>query len=753
MNKIFFVLTLSLLIFSTKSFASTNNSKLSPTTKQFIIEYNKYTNKNFERTKIFNIGSKIVVVNNAKTKFYIKIDANYSATEIEKIGGKEIMKTKSVALISLPISNINKLAELNSIEKIEIDTPPEPSLDRAIPATNVDKVHSGTDILYANYGKGVIVGVVDYGFDFTHPMLSDKNGNSRVKRAWLSADITGVPPGTSEYGSLYTDSSIIKNVIRYSSKAHWHATHVTGIAAGSEVEGNRTYTGAASEADIAVVELGGGATGYLGASGLSIVEALEYLFSYADSVGKPIVVNMSLGSTSAPCDGLGISDVMLSEMLNEHSKGKILVTSAGNNGGTKLHMEHQFIDTNNNETTAFINVAYNSTDQIKMASLAIWGNKNDSFEVNLQLYDADLKFHNLINDVNTSIDTTYMEFVDLMFDNEQRIYEIYVTTSPSDGLRDRPYIYIYLYDLTPVILQTPANPNLIEFLQFKIMSDTAHIHCWNLQSYQQIYSEEADANFTIGSPGIISEVITAASYNTRDSIISAYSGNATLYNAGSVENISNFSSRGPRADGTIKPDITAPGSSIYSAYNSFDSTSNDGFYYTYTTDFIEQSHRIIAASGTSMSSPMVTGIVALMLNYNPELTQTEIKDILKITAINDNWTGNVRDNKSATWGWGKIDALQIMKEIQGLGIDEKSNDFEFLVFPNPIQDGILNISIPDNYDTTYIMSIYNQAGKMVYLSTITDSKQFNIPNLSAGTYLINIRNLTKSSTKQIVIAK
>ena len=73
--------------------------------------------------------------------------------------------------------------------------------------------------------------------------------------------------------------------------------------------------------------------------------------------------------------------------------------------------------------------------------------------------------------------------------------------------------------------------------------------------------------------------------------------------------------------------LSAPGTAIYA-------TANGGGYKT--------------MNGTSMASPMVTGIVALMLELNPKLTQTQIKDIIRATALNDSYTGDAINNKSAT---------------------------------------------------------------------------------------------------------
>jgi hypothetical protein len=155
----------------------------------------------------------------------------------------------------------------------------------------------------------------------------------------LPTDKSGSPPAFSNEGTLYADPDVLKNIVKCSSYEDYHASHVMGIAAGSRVKGVHTgihYSGAATKAELVTVELGGGV--------ISINEALYYMLSYADSVGKPIVVNMSLGSNGGPGDGKRLGDVQISEMLNANPEGRILVVSAGNNGNTKLHIQHKFND-------------------------------------------------------------------------------------------------------------------------------------------------------------------------------------------------------------------------------------------------------------------------------------------------------------------------------------------------------------------------------------------------------------------------
>ncbi|AFH48173.1 Subtilisin-like serine protease [Ignavibacterium album JCM 16511] len=98
-----------------------------------------------------------------------------------------------------------------------------------------------------------------------------------------------------------------------------------------------------------------------------------------------------------------------------------------------------------------------------------------------------------------------------------------------------------------------------------------------------------------------------------------------------------FSSFGPTFDGRIKPDFMAMGSNVYAARSSGTTQ------YTYV-------------SGTSFSCPLSAGVVALLLQANPNLTPIQLRTILRQTSSRSNTPDNF-------YGWGIIRALDALNEI------------------------------------------------------------------------------------------
>jgi hypothetical protein len=181
-----------------------------------------------------------------------------------------------------------------------------------------------------------------------------------------------------------------------------------------------------------------------------------------------------------------------------------------------------------------------------------------------------------------------------------------------------------------------------------------------------------NSNSTVGSPASAGKIISVGSYVTTNSWTDIDNQPRQWTNPDPTRQTENqvvpqigqksyFSSVGPTRDGRTAPDISAPGELIFSPLSSH-LTEGQG----YQRYLVLQGGMYVANQGTSMASPHVAGVVALMLEINPDLTYEEVLDILRETARTDSFTGSVPNNR---FGMGKVDAYEAVKktiEIYGI---------------------------------------------------------------------------------------
>jgi subtilisin family serine protease len=141
-------------------------------------------------------------------------------------------------------------------------------------------------------------------------------------------------------------------------------------------------------------------------------------------------------------------------------------------------------------------------------------------------------------------------------------------------------------------------------------------------------------------------------------------------------------------------------------------------------------------AGTSMSSPVTAGSVALLLEADPTLTPAEVLQYIKKNAIHDSFTGNdLPNNKS---GWGKLNIFTSIKDILGvLAVDESPEPAETLTYPNPCYDRVRVQSVGSGFG---IARIFNTLG-VVSLESECDLSSPEISGLSAlsaGAYYLSI---------------
>ena len=130
--------------------------------------------------------------------------------------------------------------------------------------------------------------------------------------------------------------------------------------------------------------------------------------------------------------------------------------------------------------------------------------------------------------------------------------------------------------------------------------------------------------------------------------------------------IAGYSSRGPRADNgdgnplnELKPEISAPGSNIIQA----EGCVTTGLCNNFLGGDAAENGYTGRGSGTSYATPSVSGIIALMLEANPDLSPAEVKEIIKLTAERrgEATQPDVDPFWNRDFGWGMVDAYEATK--------------------------------------------------------------------------------------------
>jgi hypothetical protein len=541
---------------------------------------------------------------------------------------------------TIPVNRFAEFAASGLCESIDVGEQMKPHLDNARENLGINLIHSGMYLPHGYDGTGVVVGVIDMGFEFCHPAFYNANGDFRVKRVWNQFDSTGTPPTGYSYGAEYTTEAQMQAVKR-DTVSQTHATHVAGIAAGCGAPSGdgTTYKGIASNADMVFV--------CTTLEEPHILDAIAYIHHYAQSVGKPCVINMSFGSILGPHDGTADRDRFVTSYVVQNSDSLVLVASGGNERNKELHLEKQF---NPEDTILITNLNFEKHLNVR-TSVDIWSEK--VFSVALTRIDTATNLQNDFTGFFTTGTVSDTVIETMLLASNQNPLQCTIKLSPRSPYNNRYHTQIYINSEGYV----PYATTVILTIRCDSVSQ---VHAW-CKSFTFTHIDDVnetvggDDNYTMSGFGVNSDaVISVGSYVTKLSY-TTYTG-ANKHTQGSVlGEISSFSSKGPTVDGRVKPDIAAPGQVIVAPYNRYATAGTNTLVDTIVwNDSIEQYGSL---SGTSMSCPMVTGIVALWMQENPSLGADSVRAILHSTARNDQLTGNAVTNPNNTWGHGKVNAF------------------------------------------------------------------------------------------------
>ena len=540
-----------------------------------------------------------------------------------------------------------QLSELGAVTSVFQGDVLYPLNDLAVSLSGADLVQDGYINSTAYDGTGVIILVVDTGIDFTHLDFRDPDTptTSRILYIWDQKGTTGSSTpedrdGTNfaglNYGIEYTKTQIEDEIdgtpagVVLQTDSNGHGTEIAGAAAGNGASlSTKKYMGMAPKADIVVVKAGNGSF-----DDADIKNALTYAQKISSTEGKPVVVNLSLGSQSNAHDGTSTLDAAVNTFTSS-GDGRVAVAAAGNAGNEDIHVTGDVAASATGNIT--ISVPSNTGTSGDSFWLELWWNNGDDVTVTLVSPNSSTQTRTAGQDpggyvyIGTDGIVDMNNIIDSDHTNGDRMTELavadYTTTHVAAGTWT---------------LQLTNNS-----------SSTMTYHAWLYYSSMSATITGGDHNSTITSPGTASSAITIGAYTARWRWKST-GGYVNFGSPDESDDHSYFSSYGPNREGGVqKPDIMTPGQGVITT------TSTD---YTPSSTYEIEADKYHLEQGTSVAAGSVSGAVALLLDYDTSLSASEVKALLRDNADSDSYTGSVPNNK---WGYGKINIFEALADTIG----------------------------------------------------------------------------------------
>ena len=235
------------------------------------------------------------------------------------------------------LADLTALGVAHPAWRLTWSAPLRPLLDRVAMWTGAPTFRNTTGLT----GRDALVGIVDTGADITHPDLQNEDGSTRIV---YFIDYSRGPAGLQQDAesqcsgklpcAVYAAKDIDALVSRHRTESIppdtiGHGTHVASLAAGNGGAEKR-YVGIAPEASLIIARVLDASNQI---SDATVLSAANLIFYLADQLGKPAVVNLSLGSNFGPHDGTSALERGLASLVGDEHPGHAIVVAAGNSAG------------------------------------------------------------------------------------------------------------------------------------------------------------------------------------------------------------------------------------------------------------------------------------------------------------------------------------------------------------------------------------------------------------------------------------
>lgn len=676
---------------------------------------------------------------------------------VKEEGGQYKYGANTIASAQLSLQGIARLLERKEVTRIEFQPATAHFLGYVedslmLQHNRVAPVFQGTTPFSTPFkGQGVLLGIIDDGFEWRHPDFWLADSSTRLLGLWdqNSTNSTYFQSYYS-YGAEWTKADI--DAYQCTHGALDHGSHVMGTAGGN-ARATGKYRGIAPEADLAAVGIISGRY-FLS----SFVDGVHYLFEKATALGQPCVVNSSVGSYGSGHDGKDLYAQLLSQMV-QAQPGRVLVQAGGNARQSSLHLGVSL--QNDTAVTAF---AYHQAAQ-KMhftcyADTADWSGISFSLELVHPTTGQRL--------AQTRTFQVGQQFV---FTGGVAHWSelLFVDAQGNDVQLD---IYIDQYEdayATTVEISSASNLGWWKLHcqgtgHYDIWSDEPHLGTSNMLAGTGPYYQSPDNQQSIvGFWTCAAPVVVVGSYQNRQYIVNYTQDTVDIGTAGyPVGGVSQFSSLGPTRTRLQKPDLNAPGGQVMSA------SSLSTLQFQRTLGFsnrLDEDGWHWLNRGTSMSAPMVAGAVALYLECQPQATSGQVLQALQQSArVDAAVLTQVVAWPNVHWGYGKLDVAQLMSSclVRGcmdstalnfnplatlsdsstcqyaLGVDQLSSSNNWRCYPNPVrQVAQIDYALKQGQGGQFVL--YNALGQVVWTKSFTNASGSLVlerKKLPAGCYTL-----------------
>ncbi|MGI8839053.1 MAG: S8 family serine peptidase [Pyrinomonadaceae bacterium] len=663
----------------------------------------------------------------------------HSEAELQSAGFRVQSRVGDIATLDVNVDQLPDLALLESVRKIFASVVRRPLNDRARQSAGVENTSGQRTV--AQTGRGVVVGIIDTGIDFRHADFTVPGSGGRQTRIKAMLDMTeygtqspdpgwnySLPGKSAVIGHLYTEADInaaLQNpkpadqnadIIKQRDKVG-HGTHVAGTAAGNGLASptTGTYAGMAPDADLIIVKASRQNDDEADFDTTDIINGLEFVKQKASELGKPFVINLSIGGQVGPHDGT-TPDERAIDSLVSGGTGRAVCVAAGNEGDSSIHARgtvpaggSQTLDYNVNGTAYIID---------------LYQNKADRFTVTVTSPDGIVLGPVSYNPNGFSVQGGQAS------NQYLRIYNANDDKGDGDPANDQPDIVVLFRAAAPdgqwKVTLTDADSNANQSYDAWTEGDGVYFSTF----------VDNDSHL-VASPGTARGAITVGAFVTRSA-------------SQTIGAPAPFTSPGPTADGRQKPEISAAGYYLYSSRSTDVTASNFGTIGMGANAPTDSTH-YTGLAGTSMATPVATGSVALLLEASPGLSADQVKSLLTTYAVKDSFTG------SAAWGsrlgFGKLNIANSINQSGGgfqkysitgrLADPDGSAVVDLQVFLSGTSSAMARTDANGNFSFTNLSAGGNYSVSPSFQTSMVFSpSSYNFNNLSADQTANFVRTVT-----------